>query len=71
MTRTLGHIICDNTDAASAQKNVFKEASQINPLENCKDIVGLNFDCIVNDIIGSHICMFSIITFNFQEAKKQ
>ena len=54
LMRTLGHIICDNTDAVSTQRNVFRENSTNNPFENCSDIEGLNFDCIVNDLIGNH-----------------
>ena len=51
--RTLGHIICENTNAIKTQENVFKEKSDTNLDENCDKITGLDFDGIVEDILKS------------------
>ena len=61
LKRTLGHIICDNTDAVGTQRHVFKNSSTENPFENCEDIEGLDFDCIVNDLIGIQFLVSYII----------
>ena len=57
LDRTLGHIICDNTDAESTQRNVFKETGENNNVENCGDLDGLDFDSIVKDILGTYNCL--------------
>ena len=53
LKRTLGHIICDNTETTEVQRNVFKESSTVNPKENCESINKLDFECIVKDLIGT------------------
>ena len=49
--RTLGDIICDNTDVEQTQKQVMREVSASNPLEYCYDKNKLDFTCIADDII--------------------
>lgn len=55
LRRTLGHIICDNTNVDDIQKNVFKTNG---PFENCQDIEGLDFTCITNDLKGDAYLKF-------------
>ena len=54
--RTLGHIICDNTEAKLTQEDVFKKStgqSGSNPDENCANINDLDFGGCVQDFIGA------------------
>ena len=52
LKRTLGDIICDNTNARGIQKDVFKKASRNNPVIPCGWTRALDFDGIVKDILG-------------------
>ena len=50
--RTLGGIICDNTEVKQTQQQVMREESASNQLEYCYDKSPLDFRCIADDIIG-------------------
>ena len=47
--RTLGHIICDNTDTSGTAKNVMRVTSN-NEAIPCSTRVGLDFDAIVQEL---------------------
>ena len=49
--RTLGDIICENTDVEETQVEVMRQTSPTNPLQTCYEKNPLNFECIADDII--------------------
>ena len=51
MKRTLGDIICDNTEIEETQQEVMRLPSGTNPLRSCHGKTSLDIICIADDII--------------------